>query len=759
MILASTAMVSASKLRPPSNFKVRSLGVNSFLLKWKDNSEDEDGFQIYATIGNGVPQPYQLIERPDTTQFVVNTNSIPGRTARFQLAAYRGAGADRKFSKLTSIVEAKAAEDAVFGPAENLKAVPINDSAIRLKWKDVSTSESGYIVEFRQGRGDWELLANIPVQRRYNQTISPVSPGARYSFRVTAFKGEFGNSRRLPVFSDPSNIATVKMPEFRGPTRLRVKADGEGLFSLRWKDNSDIEEGYEIQARIRKGKFETLGAVPPNTTATPPVEIELNARASVRIRAFRTVDGKTEYSDFSNVVTKRSLGLASPTDLEIVENTGESVSLTWKDNSEREEGYTLRYQRAGKGTPTIVNLPADSESHTVNGLEPGKDYLFQVRVFEGDDVSRYSSRTRGGTRDEFRGESDFSLTSGISFFEKVEFTRSKNLRKITVSGLPSGLTFDPDDLSIFGVVNEAGEYRATVRARFKGYSIRRQLTFRVIAREDLPEAVGTLADLVLNTGVRRNVDLAGKFRDPDVSLARRFTTNLGIFDIVLYKDATPLTVDNFLRYADGGSYLNTFFHRAPTGFVVQGGGFTYDGSAFGRVDKFAPVQNEPGISNLTGTVAMAKVGGDPNSATSQFFINLSDDNAPNLDSQNGGFTVLGRIAGDGMDLFDEIDALPKGNYPIDVGEGPISFGDVPVQADFPAPGDLNPDQLIRVSSVEASPILTFTASSLDEEVAGVTVSGQEIEVEAKSQGVARIRVRATDLDGSFVEQVFSVTVQ
>ncbi len=142
----------------------------------------------------------------------------------------------------------------------------------------------------------------------------------------------------------------------------------------------------------------------------------------------------------------------------------------------------------------------------------------------------------------------------------------------------------------------------------------------------------------------------------------RFDTALGDFDVELFDTQTPQTVANFLRYVEAGDYTNTFFHRSVPGFVVQGGGFTYDGQPiddpnhYPAIPQFAPVQNEPKISNTIGTIAMAKLGGDPNSATNQFFFNLGD-NSSNLDNQNGGFTAFGRVLGTGLNVVNKIAAL------------------------------------------------------------------------------------------------------
>jgi cyclophilin family peptidyl-prolyl cis-trans isomerase len=142
----------------------------------------------------------------------------------------------------------------------------------------------------------------------------------------------------------------------------------------------------------------------------------------------------------------------------------------------------------------------------------------------------------------------------------------------------------------------------------------------------------------------------------------RFTSPLVTINVRLYGAATPQTTANFLNYANSGAWVDTFIHRSVPGFVVQGGGFKFPSDAIGlqSVTQNAAVVNEPGISNLRGTIAMAKLGGDPNSATNQWFFNLAN-NSANLDAQNGGFTAFGRVVGSGMTVVDAIAALPVYN--------------------------------------------------------------------------------------------------
>ena len=136
----------------------------------------------------------------------------------------------------------------------------------------------------------------------------------------------------------------------------------------------------------------------------------------------------------------------------------------------------------------------------------------------------------------------------------------------------------------------------------------------------------------------------------------QFRTSVGDFEIELYDQAKPVTVQNFLRYVTNNLYADSFFHRGVGNGVIQGGGFWVSNrtdlvnySVF-PVPTFAPITNEfsvgPFYSNVYGTIAMAK-SSDPDSATSQFFINLAD-NSSGLDNSadSGGFTVFGRVIGD-----------------------------------------------------------------------------------------------------------------
>jgi peptidyl-prolyl cis-trans isomerase B (cyclophilin B) len=135
-------------------------------------------------------------------------------------------------------------------------------------------------------------------------------------------------------------------------------------------------------------------------------------------------------------------------------------------------------------------------------------------------------------------------------------------------------------------------------------------------------------------------------------------TNFGDITVELDFEKTPKTAENFLSYAKNGFYDGTIFHRVMNGFMIQGGGF--DGDMKQKKGQ-SPIQNEAnkGSANKRGTIAMARTS-DPHSASSQFFINVVDNDFLNFTSEsaNGwGYCTFGTVT-DGMDVVDKIKKVP-----------------------------------------------------------------------------------------------------
>jgi peptidyl-prolyl cis-trans isomerase A (cyclophilin A) len=187
-------------------------------------------------------------------------------------------------------------------------------------------------------------------------------------------------------------------------------------------------------------------------------------------------------------------------------------------------------------------------------------------------------------------------------------------------------------------------------------------------------------------------------------------TSLGSFEVNLYDNGTPATVTNFLDYVNNGAYTNAVVHRSVPGFVIQGGGFFYDASGtVVDIPANPAVANEPEYSNLRGKISMAKIGGNPNSATNQWFINLVDNSAA-LDPQNGGFSVFGEVVGNGMDVVDAIAALPIYAFAAPFGELPLQNYNDTDYANSVVPDDT---QLLIISAVVVTDTTVDSAAGIN----------------------------------------------
>jgi cyclophilin family peptidyl-prolyl cis-trans isomerase len=795
-ILGGSSLASAAAPQAPSDFKVKAIGVNAFQLTWKDNSDNtaanpdnELGWQVLVALKGSKPQAFRSFPGPGLTSYTMTTNStagdIAGKELDFQLVAYNIKGPVVILSKATPIVSVRVPSSDTFGTPTKLKATAINDGQIQLSWKDNSTSEHAYELQYRIGASKkWLTPQNylpgskfkfktdrfIGAENGQLKILNEILPATTYSFRVRGLK-ESPTTPTSPIkFTGFSKIVKVTTKPFLPPSELVATPEGEGVFSFKWKDNSSYESGFEFQTKVGTRDFASEGTLPANSTSLNTLTgFPLNTDCQFRMRSFRQIGTTRVYSEFSTITLAKSSTLKTPTNLLVTSSTDNSVTLTWKDESARENRYEIEYRAVGatdfvkapqvNSSPRVITTtPLTS---TVRNLAPGTPYEFRIHALEilGLAVAQSADTAlvRTTTKDAIIGDLKPPTPAGNQFNYVVQVSRPSELTSTEVTKLPTGLTYNSNTRTISGIPSNAGTYLVSLKATFiDGTISTRALTLTSTASGPIISQAFAAANVAI--GASSVVSATGKFSDPDSQSAARVTTTSGVFDIIFYPSVTPLTVDNFIDYMDAMKYDDTFFHRAPAGFVLQGGGYkhtTADG--YRRVVTFPTVNNEPGISNVRGTVAMAKLGTDPNSATSQFFVNLGD-NSANLDAQNGGFTVFGRVPASGMTVINLIRALPIRNYSITTDFGVESLGDVPTIDVTTAPPTLNPAKLVKITSTGPAPILTYQVLSAQPTIATATVTGTDITITGVAAGSTTIQVTATDLDGLTVIQNISVTV-
>ena len=293
------------------------------------------------------------------------------------------------------------------------------------------------------------------------------------------------------------------------------------------------------------------------------------------------------------------------------------------------------------------------------------------------------------------------------------------------------------------------------------------------ASKVLPVLNSPLADRSGLAGTPFTVNLNSAFGTEAIDdQVVRFTSqfNIGgvpvVLDMALFSNRTPVTRQNFLNYVGAGSYVNSFIHRSVSGFVIQGGGVRVNASnGLEYIPTSAPIVNEFGVSNTLGTISMAKTGGDPNSATSQWFVSLGE-NSANLDAQNGGFTVFGRVTKSTLgnaQAFGDSSIFPTFNYGSPLDQLPLFYTHTT---------NLLISELILFPSVSlvplpageagADPTLTYTVvSNSNPAVATAGIqSGSLLNVSpvAGQTGATVVTVRATDSVGNTVDSNFTLSV-
>ena len=216
---------------------------------------------------------------------------------------------------------------------------------------------------------------------------------------------------------------------------------------------------------------------------------------------------------------------------------------------------------------------------------------------------------------------------------------------------------------------------------------------------------------------------------------------------------TKATAKNFLKYVDNGLYDQSIFHRSVSSFVLQGGGFaaplasSSEGGMPTEIQDYGTVKNQPGNSSLEGTVAMAKLGGQPDSATNQWFVNLSDNTF--LDEQNGGFTVFGKVLGSGMEVVGDLASADVFNFGGVVSQLPL----------WASPGDdvgVRPGDYLTVDRARELPAkkqpFSLTVESSDEDLLTASVTKKQrikLKAAAGASGEVEVNVRSVSLvDGS-----------
>ncbi|MBK8037220.1 MAG: peptidylprolyl isomerase [Verrucomicrobiaceae bacterium] len=787
---------------PPSNLSLAAFAdatSHGFGVYFDDNATDETSYEIQSRASDASDDTFATLGTiPGTLGANLGVGALIGGHSEdtscvFRVRAVRGNG---PFAIVSEFSESCGAVASALDAPTNLRtSAPSTDGRVQLFWSDNATEETGYQIEFRLGgSGDFTSLGIIdsPECSRYQVDggIGGFTPGAMVQFQVRAVRGG------LPA-SGPSNVATVTIPAapFQKPANLVATVSGEATVHLTWKDNSSVESNFQLLAREAGAAEYQVIATPAANATSASVTMTPGLVYEFALAAVHAHSGEEVLSELTEAA-QCQLPFHAPSDLLAVAATDRQINLRWVDNSTSETGYAIYCKRNTDSAFQICGVVSASQtsfstSHVDAAgrlpLEPNTTYLFEVRAYAGlsgdlavsnpavvDSMAVRTFATTGSamTKDGVTAALAPPMLVNQSFSHPFTVTQGQAAISSShiLGPLPPGIVYDSVTRTLSGTPTACGPYTPTLVVKWaNGWTSAQTIHLRPHFRPGPPVVKTPIADHALTLGDSPlSIPLEFAFSDPDAesAVALQITGADGTpgsrrITIILNDSVTPLTVANFRSYLLNGSdgYMGSVFHRLVPDFVLQGGAFrsapqpTAHPSGLASITKLSPIQNEPGLPNIAGTVAMAKMSSDPHSATSDFFFNLAD-NSASLDRQNEGFSVFARVSQPSVAALMELAALPQ--------ETTEAGHAVPViPAESPA-AEPEASQLVRVDAISTDvPVLVdHRATSSDQGVATASISGTDLSLSPVAPGTSTISLQVSDLDGNQLKAplTFEVTV-
>jgi subtilisin family serine protease len=351
-------------LAAPGSLRAVALSGSQIHLTWRDYAVGETGFKVERKIGTAGFVQIAALAGENVTAY--DTAPVLNVTVTYRVRAYN-AGGDSSYSN-------DAATNAL-GPPQNLRAVALSSSVVRLSWRDYAVGETGFKVERKLGGGGYAEIA-VTVGENVTTFDTPAVLNVLATYRVRAYKGADHSSY--------SNEATVT--PVAAPGSLRAVVLSSTLVRLTWRDYAVGETGFKVERKIGTGNFTQLAALAGEnltTYDTPPL---LNVVVTYRVRAYNT-GGDSSYSNDAAVTA-----LGQPSNLAASRVTGtQQIRLAWRSNSSNlESGFKIERKTGTDAFVQIAAVGAGVTSFTTTG-SLDVPYVYRVRAYNASGDSSYSN--------------------------------------------------------------------------------------------------------------------------------------------------------------------------------------------------------------------------------------------------------------------------------------------------------------------------------------------------------------------------------
>ncbi|MBC7194793.1 MAG: fibronectin type III domain-containing protein, partial [Caldisericia bacterium] len=366
----------------PSNLTANALSCNQVQLNWVDNSDNENGFRIERKESGG---SYSVLVTlgSDVTSYLDETVN-ENKNYTYKVIAFNDYGENSSIEKsvLTPFCGTKPSTPT------DLTLTVLSPNQIRVSFTDNSDNEDGFKVERKELGGVYSEIKTLSAN--ITEFIDNVNPNTTYYYRVRAF-----NTHGYSDFSDEANATTpqVGVPP-NSPTNLIASASSCNEVLLIWIDNSNNEDGFKIERKEEGGSYILITTLTSNTTLFNDTTTSGNKKYYYRVYAFNSYG----VSNFSNesIVTTPPCGNKpnAPSNLFGEASSKSEISLSWKDNSDNEDGFILERKEEGGSYNVVTTLPKDTNKYSDKNLLPDKTYYYRIKAFNSFGESDYSNELK-----------------------------------------------------------------------------------------------------------------------------------------------------------------------------------------------------------------------------------------------------------------------------------------------------------------------------------------------------------------------------
>ncbi len=360
----------------PSSLSLSNITNSSVRLSWADNANNETGFRIERSISGG--SYTQIAEVGQNVNNYTDSGLIEGTLYRYRVRAYNAAGN----SSYSNIAEAFS----LLNSPTNLAVTAVTANSVTLNWTDNSGKETGYKIERRTHNTGFTQIAAVG-SNTTTFTNAGLNANVTYYYRVRAYNNDVNSA-----YSEEVSALTTNIPA--APSNLAVSSVTNNAVSLYWTDNASNESGFKIERRVDGGNYTQIGTVGANVTSYTSSGLNNNTTYYYRVRSYNS-HGDSAYSNEAGATTG---GVpAAPTNLAVTGSTQNSVTLSWTDNAQNEEGFYIERRTTGGSYVQVAIVAKNLTTYTDTGLSANTEYQYRIRAHNLTGNSAYSSAVTATT--------------------------------------------------------------------------------------------------------------------------------------------------------------------------------------------------------------------------------------------------------------------------------------------------------------------------------------------------------------------------